>query len=142
MKKTNKPKTAKQLTALAKKRIRLKKLFLEAHEANLGNITASCKTIKIGRQTYYDWCESDPEFAKAADMVREQQKDFVENALMKQIIKGNITSIIFYLKCHGKNRGWIDTPQYIPTDKEKIRTEIIFTKTAKVIAKEIAVDED
>ena len=55
---------------------------------------------------------ADPQFKidvdKARAKARESGLDFAETALVKAIKGGNITSIIFYLKCLGRDRGWID----------------------------------
>jgi len=39
---------------------------------------------------------------------RETLTDDVESELQKQIFKGNITAIIFYLKTQGKGRGYVE----------------------------------
>ena len=38
----------------------------------------------------------------------ERTLDIVEAKLMENILNGNMTAIIFYLKCKGKQRGWSD----------------------------------
>ena len=50
--------------------------------------------------------------------VKDQVLDSIEGALVKKALgpkgdgsDGNLLAIMFYLKCQGKERGWIDTPQ-------------------------------
>ena len=44
-----------------------KKRILEALEKTFGVVTTACKQLGIGRTTYYDWYNNDPEFKKAVD---------------------------------------------------------------------------
>ena len=75
-----------------------KEKFLKALKLNLGNISASCKKINIGRQTYYDWIEADKEFEEQCKDVEESLLDLAENRLLEKIDKYDTTSIIFFLK--------------------------------------------
>jgi hypothetical protein len=42
------------------------------------------------------------------DECREASLDWAENALFAQIEQGNVTAMIFFLKCIGKSRGYIE----------------------------------
>ena len=42
-----------------------KKLFLRVFSMKLGSITKTCEHVRIHRDTYYDWCNKDPQFATA-----------------------------------------------------------------------------
>jgi hypothetical protein len=88
----------------------LKKAFIDAYKKTFGNISQSCKRIKISRQTYYNWMEKDEEFKKQLDGVEPEEVfiDFAENALVKRIQEGDTTAIIFTLKTKGKKRGYIE----------------------------------
>jgi hypothetical protein len=84
-----------------------KKLLLEFLEKSLGNISGACKSMGIGRDTYYLYMK-DPEFKTKADSINNIAVDFVENALMKKINEGDTASIIFFLKCKAKDRGYCE----------------------------------
>lgn len=86
--------------------IKAKEIFLKAFRHSLGIITPACKAAKICRQTYYDWLENDQEFKQAVEDVGEEQVDFVEGALFKNIKAEKENSINFYLSTRGKNRGY------------------------------------
>lgn len=100
----------------AKFRMHKKKAFLEAMQRNLGNITESSREIGIDRNTYYNWCKSDPKFAAEIDNIAESCIDFAESQLFKQISEGNSTSTIFYLKTKGKKRGYVETTEITGKD--------------------------
>ena len=85
-----------------------KKLMYEALKAKLGVVTAAAKRIKIDRTTHYLWLKKDENYKRWIDELPDITLDFVESALLKQIKKGNITSIIFFLKTKGKKRGYIE----------------------------------
>lgn len=91
------------------------KEFLEAFRRNMGNIAATGRELKIKqpRSYVYHHKQNDPEFAAAIEEIKEELLDNVETELYRKIFKDrNIASIIFYLKCHGKDRGWIERQQF------------------------------
>jgi len=76
-----------------------------------GVISATCKKAGISRETFYTYLESDKDFEEKARKIREKNLDYVEDKLFQNIKKGDVASIIFYLKCQGKNRGWTEKQQ-------------------------------
>lgn len=86
----------------------LKKKFLEVYESKACNISATCKSLSIKRQWYYDNIKKDNKFAEECKMIEEGLIDFAESALIKNIKDGKETSLIFFLKCKGKDRGYIE----------------------------------
>lgn len=87
---------------------RLKKKMVAALEKSLGIVTSACKSVDISRETHYKWLRSDTEYRRACKEIENVALDFVETQLHKQIAKGNSISTIFYLKCKGKKRGYIE----------------------------------
>lgn len=86
----------------------LKKAFIDAYRANMGNATAASSAVGINRTTYWRWYNSDPDFAALVDEVKEEQIDLAESELRKLVKSGNITAVIFTLKTIGKERGYIE----------------------------------
>ena len=82
--------------------------MIQALELNLGNVTASCKAMNISRDTHYRWMKEDKEYRRAVKDMENAALDFAESSLLKQIAKGNPLSTIFFLKCKGKKRGYIE----------------------------------
>lgn len=74
-----------------------KRKFLETFEKSLGIIGAACQAAGVGRTTYYDWKESDPEFKKAVEKILYLQPEAVEDKLIQNIARNNTSSIHFYL---------------------------------------------
>lgn len=90
-----------------------KEAFLKAFELTVANVKEACKKVGISRQTYYNWLETDATFSKAVANVREGIIDDTESALFKSIGQGNVTAIIFALKCRGKSRGYVERQELV-----------------------------
>lgn len=73
-----------------------------------GNISASCECIGIGRRTFYEWRDSDADFADSFEDLCESVGDFVEDQLLMQIKAGETAATIFYCKTKLKKRGYIE----------------------------------
>ena len=82
----------------------------------MGNVTLACKNVGIARSTYYDWLDKDLQFKKDVEEICEVQLDFVESKLFNAIDKENITAIIFYMKCKGKHRGYVERQEITGAD--------------------------
>jgi len=83
----------------------LKKKTLETLEKSFGVVTTACKNVGIARSTFYEWLK-DEEFKKSVNDIQNIALDMAESQLHKQILNGNTTATIFYLKTKGKKRGY------------------------------------
>lgn len=79
---------------------------LNALVDSVGVVTTACKSAGIHRCTFYEWYNSDNEFKKQVDDIKDSAVDIVESELIKQIRSGNHVSTIFYLKTKGKDKGF------------------------------------
>ena len=96
------------MSAKTDKTDRLKKKMLDTLEASLGVVTSACKAVGIHRSTHYDWMNNDEDYAKAVHEIQDVALDFAESQLHSQIKGGSTSATIFYLKCKGKKRGYIE----------------------------------
>ena len=106
-----------KITKKKKKLIGRKKAMYEALKGQLGVITAAAKQIGISRETHYSWLRENENYRRWVEELPELTLDFAENALFKEIKKGNMTGIIFYLKTKGKSRGFIEQQEIKHTGK-------------------------
>lgn len=83
-----------------------KTLVIEYLKMSKGIVADACKNTGISRGTFYNWCKEDAEFQEEVNQINEDTLDFVESKLLENIKKGEVTSIIFYLKTKGRNRGY------------------------------------
>tara|TARA_B100000963_G_C22208347_1_gene486178 strand:- start:73 stop:432 length:360 start_codon:yes stop_codon:yes gene_type:complete len=93
-----------------------KKALLDALEKSLGVVTTACKKVGIGRTTYYDWYNTDPEFKKKVDDLQNVALDFAESQLHRQIAENSTSATIFYLKTKGKKRGYVERQEITGAD--------------------------
>ena len=104
-----------------------KKALLDALEKSLGVVTTACKKVGVGRTTYYEWYNNDPEFKDKVDELKNVALDFAESQLHKQIQEGSTAATIFLLKTRGKKRGYVERQEItgaegVPTD---VKIEIL-----------------
>ena len=66
------------------------------------------KGIAISRSAISRRVAKNPELREACDEATERVLDVAENRLLKMINEGDRTAIIFFLKCKGKNRGYVE----------------------------------
>ena len=100
-----------------------KRELLEALEKSLGIVTTACKNVNIHRDTYYEWLKKDKDFKKKVKELENVALDFAESQLHKHIAKGNPLSTMFYLKCKGKKRGYIEQQEVKLTGNMKFKAE-------------------
>jgi hypothetical protein len=89
-----------------------KQRFVKAYEKSHANITMACKAVGRTRLWYYNNREKDEEFAKQLSAVEVGIIDAAETQLLKNINSGKETSLIFFLKCKAKKRGYIEKSEF------------------------------
>jgi hypothetical protein len=97
--------------------------MLKALSQSLGLVTPACEKLNISPRTHYRWLKEDASYAENVMDIEEKALDVAENQLHKNIIKGNVPSIIFYLKTKGKKRGYIErseVEQIPPKDEPNV----------------------
>ena len=85
-----------------------KKALLAALEKSLGVVTTACKSVNIGRTTFYNYYNEDPEFKAAVDELENVSLDFAESTLYGLMRDKNPAAVIFYLKTKGRKRGYTE----------------------------------
>jgi hypothetical protein len=82
--------------------------MLAALVKTMGVVTYAAKAAKIDPSTHYEWLAKDKEYADSVHKLKDIPLDFAESSLHKLIRKGNVAASIFYLKCRGKQRGYVE----------------------------------
>lgn len=116
----------KSIETRQQNREKAKKEFLEVYSQKANNIHLTCKAIGIERVTFYRWLKDDEDFREKITSLEEGDIDSAETALKRQILDGNITAIIFYLKTKGKHRGYVERQELTGANGQKLfEVEII-----------------
>ena len=58
-----------------------KKGIIEALEKSLGVVTTACKSLGIGRTTFYEWMKDDEEFSYKVNDIQNIALDFAEQEI-------------------------------------------------------------
>lgn len=82
--------------------------MLAALKESLGVVTTACDAVGISRECHYNYLRTDKEYKRAVKDIENVTLDFAESQLHKQIKKGNPLSTMFFLKCKGRKRGYIE----------------------------------
>lgn len=95
-----------------------KALCVQLFYKHMGVLAPVCEELKIDRRTVCRWRQEDPEFDAQMEAAREQRLDFAETALFKKIAEGDTSAIKFYLRTHGRCRGYIEQTPFDDKFKE------------------------
>jgi len=83
----------------------LQRAMVKAYEASYGRVTLACKAVGISRITHYKWMKI-TSYAEAIAAAEVSEFDYVKTAFLREIGKGSMTGLIFWLKTKGRQHGW------------------------------------
>lgn len=85
----------------------------EALKKKAGNISQAAKELGVDRNTIYAHIKASPTLQTVLQNSREELVDIAESALLRGVIEGNMTAIIWTLKASpaAKARGWSEHHQ-------------------------------
>ena len=85
----------------------------EALRLSHGVVAEAARRLGCTRGTVFSYIERFAELKEVVKETREKTLDLAESELFKHITAGNMTAIIFYLKCQGKHRGYIERGELV-----------------------------
>lgn len=106
-----------------------KKRMVEAMQKTLGIVSSAEKVAGITRATHYDWLKKDPEYKAAIDEVSESVVDFAESQLYQKIRQGDTASLLFFMKCKAKNRGYVERQEIAGVPDQPVELNVILGST-------------
>ena len=68
----------------------------------------AAKSLGVTWQAVHNRVKKSERLQKHLQQLREDSLDYVEGKLFQNIDEGNTSSIIFFLKCQGKARGYVE----------------------------------
>jgi len=90
-----------------------KKRMLRALEKTMCIVTTAARMARINPATHYYWLNTDEAYASEVEILMNKPLDLAESKLLKAIEEGQIAAIIFYLKCKGKKRGYVERQEIV-----------------------------
>ena len=94
-----------------------KKAISEKIIEKRGNLTSVARAFGRSRTWLYNNLNGKyPELWGIVEEARESLVDDAESELHKQMFKGNITALIFFLKTQGKSRGYVERQEFTGKD--------------------------
>ena len=108
------------------------KAMYEALRKQMGVVTAAAEQAGIERTTHYLWLKKDKNYKNWVDQIEDITHDFVENALLKEIKKGNSQAIMFYLRNKARSRGYLEIRKTETDISVKTEKEVIADELAKI----------
>lgn len=102
---------------------------LLAKLATGASVAASAKAALVARSTYYEWRESDDEFARLADEAIETGTDILEDSALKQAKTGNTALMVLLLKSRRPDK-YKDRSEQQHTGKDGDPLKIVIERIA------------
>jgi len=110
-----------------------KKAVLRSLETSYGNISTACRKVEVGRSTFYEWYNADPEFAEAADKAIEtgaairldMAEEVIEDDLSNKDSGTRVNTAKWLLEHKGKARGYVK--------KQEIEAQVTKIKPPKIV---------
>lgn len=101
---------------------RLQEHFINLFPLKFLNVAATCREVRISRQTFYRWLEESDTFRVFHRDIVEGFKDDVETILLKKIfIDENVMAMKIYSEAKMKDRGYGVSTHYVVNEKRKIK---------------------
>lgn len=85
-------------------------VVLENLRVSDGNIQQCAVLLGISYGVLYKWLKNNPQLWMLRQEIIDKNLDECESQLMSLVKAGNLGAIMFYLKCQGKRRGWVEKP--------------------------------
>lgn len=83
-------------------------VIIDALTANGGWIAPAAKALGMRRTSLHRRIAASARLRTIVEDLREEHLDLAENKLLRAVQNSQPWAICFFLKCQGKNRGWIE----------------------------------
>ena len=125
-----------------KKREDTARRVIKAIQGSHGLLTLAAEKSGIGYRTICRYVAECPTVSDAVHESKGKMLDFAESKLYQKIAEGDNICLIFYLKCQGKERGYIERSEVTganggPVQVENVREKLVTRITRIVEAKTV-----
>jgi hypothetical protein len=84
----------------------------------------------------YKWRDEDSTFVDQINEVQQIVLDFAEDKLFEHIGNDNVPSLIFFLKCRGKERGYVERQEITGKDGQELPAIQVIQTSAEPLSTE------
>jgi len=104
-------------------------------QAKAGIVVLVAEAVQVDVRTIRRWRERNKKIQAMFNEVRESTLDLAEAMLLRNIRAGKTADVIFYLKCHGKGRGYVERLEVSgPSGADLIPPEMVARRETERIA--------
>jgi hypothetical protein len=100
--------------------------IIGALEKSKGMIAPAARVLGCDRNTIKRYLKEYEEIAEAIADEREAMTDTAELSLYNAIVRGEAWAICFYLKCQGKNRGYVEKAEISGPGGQPISIKLVY----------------
>jgi hypothetical protein len=104
------------------KKVKVEDIEPLVHEYK-GNVAAIARKFGVSRGTIWNRVQESSTLRAAFEDARESMIDNAESTLYKEVLDGNMTAIIFFLKTQGRQRGYIERQEVDNSGEMMIRVK-------------------
>lgn len=101
--------------------------IMEALKESGGNITMAALAMKVDPAELRRIVAEKPTLVAFQAEMRQRNMDYVEAKLMEKVRNGDTGATIFYAKCHGKDRGYVEYQQ--TTAQVNAQVNVVISKS-------------
>jgi hypothetical protein len=87
-------------------------------KANGGFVSRTAESLGMTQQAIYKKMREYPEVKEAFLDIKSKYLDLAESKLIQAVNNGASWAVCFYLKCQGKDRGWIELQRHEVAGKD------------------------
>lgn len=104
--------------------------IIKALKKNAGFVSTTAEALNVTPHAIYKRIRESEKIKQALKEIEEKHLDFAESRLLSKIKKDDLGAICFYLKCKGKDRGYIEKAQLEHSTEENKSLGIRFIKSS------------
>ena len=100
--------------------------MIKALEESKGLIAPAARALGCDRDTIKRYAAEYPEVAAVQASMRETVTDLAENALYDAILDREAWAVCFYLKCQGKQRGYVERAEVSGPNGAPVKIKLVY----------------
>jgi hypothetical protein len=98
---------------------------IKALKAKGGRLSDAARGLRVTYCCIYQFIQAHPKCKEVHETIQESFLDLAESKLVTAIRKGAPWAICFYLKCQGKERGWVERQELTGQDGRPVTIRVV-----------------